>query len=227
MAPMMKRVLIAEDLKGHFSEKGSFFNRAEIAVITAATNDQMLQVCTSEPVDLIVTRLDMPGIRTEDLFKVIRNSESLKGMSTILCCVDTLANRERCKQCGPNAVITLPVEPALLYVKVQQFLNIAPRMDYRAVLAVAIEGQFKTTPLPFWTENVSASGMLITANEPLTKGDGIFFSFYLPGGTHVSGYGEISRVEQREAASGPYRYGIRFTNITLDVRAAIEAAIKK
>jgi len=227
MNTTMKRVLIAEDLKGHFLEKGSFFNRAEIAVATAGTNDEILKVCTAEAVDLIVTQLDLPGIRTEDLFHVIRGSRSLKGISTILCCVDTLANRERCKQCGPNAVITLPVDPALLYLKVQQFLNIAPRMDYRAVLAVAIEGQFKTAPLPFWTENISASGMLITANEPLTKGDGVFFSFYLPGGAHVSGYGEIIRVEQREAASGPYRYGIKYTNITPDVRAAIEAVVKK
>lgn len=223
----MKQVLIAEDLKGLFAEKGSFFDRAEITVTTAGTNDRMLQVCTAEAVDLIVTQLDLPGIRTEDLFAIIRGSESLKGISTIICCVDTLANRERSKLCGPNAVITLPVEPALLYLKVQQFLNIAPRMDYRAVMAVAIEGQFKTTPLQFWTVNISVNGMLITGGEPLAKGDGIFFSFYLPGGAHVSGYGEISRVEQQEGASRSFLYGIRFTNIAPDVRSAIEAVVRK
>ena len=224
---MMKRVLIAEDLRDLIPEEGSFFDRSEIAVRAAATSDEMLRICRMEKVDLIVTQLDQPGLNCEEFFATIRASADLKQISTIILYTDTLANRERCKVCSPNAVITLPVEPALLYLKVQKFLNIAPRMYYRAALAVAIAGEFKNTPLQFWTENISATGMLIRAEEPLAAGDGIFFSFFLANGSHVSGYGEISRVEQKGADPDTYLFGVRFTNISPTVRAAIEAAIRK
>jgi DNA-binding response OmpR family regulator len=223
----MKNVLIANDLKDLIREQGIFLERAEITVFTAATNEEMLKICRDEAIDLIVTQLDLPGVRSEDFFKSIRKNTELKGVSTIIICEDTLANRERCKQCSPNAVVTLPVDPALLLIKVRQFLNIAPRRNYRAALAIAIEGNFKNTPLQFWTENISASGMLIKAEEPLAKGDGIFFSFFLPSGAHVSGYGEISRVERLQTAPEAFLYGIRFTNIAPSVKSAIESEVKK
>ena len=223
----MKKVLITKGLKDLFREKGSLFDRAEIVVLAAATNDEMLKICREEKIDLIFTQLDLPGLRSEEFFRIIRKSDELKGLSTIICCEDTLANRERCKLCSPNAVVTLPIEPALLHLKVQRFLNIAPRMNYRAALAIGIEGKFKNTPLQFWTENISVSGMLIKAEEPLSIGDGIFFSFFLPSGTHVTGYGEITRVEQKEATSNAFLYGIKFTNIDSSVRSAIEAAANK
>jgi len=222
----MKKILLAEDLKGLFKANSSFLDRADIKVFTAATNAEVLKVHREHEVDLIVTQLDMPGIRSEELFNVIRKRGELREVSSILICEDTLANRERCKQCGANAVFTMPVDTALLHMKVQQLLNVAPRKAYRAALAVAIQGQFKNKPLPFRTENISASGMLMKAEEPLSKGDGIFFSFFLPDGTHVSGYGEIVRVAQ-QMTTRAFFCGIRFTNIDPRVQSAIEAVVKK
>jgi CheY-like chemotaxis protein len=223
----MKRVLIANGLRDLFREKSSFLDRAEIKIFTAATNDEALNICRKEEIDLIVTVLDAPGMRSEDLFTIIKTSKELRAVSTIIVCEDTLANRERCKQCRPNAVVALPVDPLLLSLKMHQFLNVAPRMRYRAALAVAIEGKFKNSPLQFWTENISASGMLIRADEPLTKGEGIFFSFFLNDGTHVSGYGEITRVILQPAAPHAFQYGIKFTNIASSDRSAIEAVVTR
>jgi CheY-like chemotaxis protein len=223
----MKKILVAEDLNSLLKDKSSFLDRAGIKVFFASTNAEILKVHREEEVDLIITHLDLPGIRTEDLFNVIRQREELRHVSVIVICEDSLANRERCKRCGANAVFTLPVDIALLHIKAQQFLNVAPRRSYRAALAVAIQGKFQNRPLPFRTENISSSGMLIKAKEPLAKGDGIFFSFFLPDGTHVSGYGEIARVAQLATALDASFYGIRFTTIDPDVQTAIESVVKK
>jgi CheY-like chemotaxis protein len=223
----MKKVLIANDLKGLIQEKNSLLDRAEIKVFTAVTNDEALKICMKEGVDLIITALDAPGTRIEDLFTIIRATEELRAVSTIIVCEDTLANRERCKQCRPNAIVTLPVDPLLLFLKMHQFINVAPRKRYRAALAVAIEGKFKNDPLRFWTENISVSGMLIRADEPLMKGEGIFLSFFLNDGTHVSGYGEITRVVRQPEAHHAFQYGIKFTNIDSRDRSAIESMVKK
>ena len=221
----MKKVLLANGLKGLFTERGSFLARADIQVFTADTNEEAMMIHGREHVDLIIMQLDLPGIRIEDLFTAIRKDRELRKVSTIIICKDTLAHRDRCKICRANAVFTLPVDAALLALKAQQFLHVAPRKLYRAPLAVGIQGRFKNRPLPFSTENISARGMLIRTEEPLSKGDGIFFSFFLPDGTHVSGYGEIARIDQ--LATGAFHYGIKFTDVALADSSAIEAVVKK
>ncbi len=223
----MKKIVVAKEIRSLLTEKNNFLERADIALFTAATSDDVLRIHRKENADLIVTQLDMTGIRTEELFTIIRESEGLRDVSTIIICKDTLAHRERCKRCNANAVFTIPVDTVLLQFKVQQFLNVAPRKSYRAALAVAIQGSFRDKPHPFWTENISSRGMLFRSEEPLSKGDGIFFSFFLPDGTHVSGYGEIARVDKPSAEPEAFLYGIKFTNIDPGVQLAIEAVVKK
>ncbi len=222
----MKKMLIAQDLRSVLPERGSILDRADLKVFTAATNDEVKAICIREKVDIIMTGLDMPGARSEDIFQLIRMEPALRHASIIVACQDTLANRERCRLCRVNAVLIQPVDPESLQLKMQQFLNIAPRTMYRAALAVALEGKYSNRPVPFWTENISASGMLIKAEEPLSKGAGLFLSFFLPDGTHISGYGEIVRVERIQAASAMYAYGVKFTNIDQEARSAIESAVR-
>lgn len=223
----MKKVLLTNDLKNLFFKESSFLDRADIKVFTAATNAEVLKIHRMEEVDLIVTKLDTPGIKSEVLFDTIRKSKALQKVSTIIICSDTLTHRERSKQCHTNAVFTMPVDITLLHMKMQQLLDIALRKSYRASLAVAIQGKFQNSPLPFWTENISSSGILIRTEEPLSKGDGIFFSFFLQDGKHISGYGEIRRVIRPTTTPGDFLYGIKFTNIDPSVQSAINAAINK
>ena len=224
---IMKKVLLAGKLKDLFTGKDSFLERSDIALYTAYTYDRMLKIHRKEGVDLIVTELNMPDMKGEEFFETLRTSEKLRQVSAIIICKDTLDHREQCKRCRVNAVFTMPIDAVLLHGKVRQFLNIAPRKFYRTSLAVAIQGTFKDKPRPFYTENVSSQGMLIRSAELLAKGDGIFFSFFLPDGTHASGYGEIIRAARTAAQEGMHLYGIRFTSIDPAVKALIEAAIKK
>lgn len=223
----MIKVLVAGSLKSLFMKKSSFLDRSDIQVFTAETSGEVLKIHRQEHVNLIITRLDMPSMKSEELFSIIRNGPELRSVSTILVCEDTLAQRERCKRCNVNAIFTLPVDTAQLHLQVQHFLKVPPRIFYRAALAVAISGKFKNQPLPFRTENISANGMLIITEEPLAKGDGIFFSFFLPNGTHVSGYGEIIRVSQQATKPESFLYGIKFTNVDRDAMAAIDAVVRK
>lgn len=222
----MKTVVLAKDLRHLFPEKESFLDRTDLKVDLVSSNDEIRRIVAHEDVDLIVAQLDLPGMRSEELFELVRKDPRRRKTSIILVCSDTLAHRERSKKCRANAVLTMPVDSVILQMKMQQFLTVAPRMQYRAVLAVAIEGKFRDRPVPFQTENVSSSGMLIRAEEPLRRGAGVFVSFFLPDGTHISGYGEIVRVERVKGASELYRYGIRFTNIDEGSRAAIEDVVK-
>ena len=222
----MKKVILAKSLAGLFPKKDSFLERADIKVVEVTTNDDALRVCLREPVDLIVTSFDLSGMTCEQLVESVRSNVKLKQVSIIVICQDTLAHRERIKHCKANAVLIMPVNPAALLLKMQQFLNVAPRMVYRAMIAVAIEGKFQGQPLPFWTENISESGMLIQTEEPLAKGTGVFLSFFLHDGTHVTGYGEIVR-DQQPVDSKMRLYGVRFTNIDESSKAALRTVLTR
>lgn len=224
--PITKRkVLFAADLSALFLEKSSFFDRSDIILFAAQTTDDVLKLHDEEKLDLIVSHLSMKGTASEKLFGAIRMDDRLKDVSVIMICRDTSADRERCRQCSANAVFTVPVDIGLFQEKAQQLLNIAPRKSYRAIMAVGIQGKFRDKPQPFWTVNISESGMLIRSEEPLAKGDTLFFSFFLPKGAHAGGYGTISRVIQVTRVPSVYHYGVRFTEMDADTRAAIAASI--
>jgi CheY-like chemotaxis protein len=222
-----KKIIIAHDLLHLLEGQGGFLNREDVKVFTADTYEDLLKVHAKERANVIILPLEMPGVRIEKFFAVLREHEILRDASAIIICKDTLDQRERCKKCKANAVFTIPVDTVLLHLKVQQFINVVPRKSYCAAVAVGIQGSFKTKPQLFWTENISTGGILVRSEERLEKGEGIFVSFFLPNGTHVSGYGEITRIAPDKSHPGMRLYGIRFTSISPADVAAIEAFINK
>lgn len=222
----MKKVLITHTLKPLLMRENGLLNRSDVAVYTAKTNDDVLKIHIEENVNLIVAEFGAPGIGSETLFDIIRKGETLRTVSVLMVCEDIPGHWERCKQCGANAVVVKPADPAELYHHMQRLIDIAPRHAYRVALNVAVEGKFNNRPFLCRTENISASGMLIKAEEKLDQGDRIFSSFFLPDGTHVSGRGEIVRM-LKQATAPEALYGIMFKDLTPGVRTAIETFTKK
>ena len=223
-AKSTNKVLFTESLAGLFLEKSSCFDRTDIILFAADSTEEVLKLHREEQVDLIVIDLGMPGMSSEKLFSHIRMDRRLKDVSVIMICADDPEQRERCRECSANAVFTLPVDVGLFEEKTRELLLVPPRRAYQAVMAVGIQGKFRNKPQPFWTVNISASGMLIRSEEPLAIGDTIFFSFYLPKGIHAGGYGTITRVVQVARVPSTYHYGILFTELDAATKAAIAAS---
>jgi len=221
----MKKVLIANDLKRLFRGSHDFLERADVTLYSAETSDELLGIHRKEHADVIIAKLEMRGMRLEELFAIIMKTPDLREVGSLIVCEDTLVNRNRCKRCNVNMVFTEPVDVPMLLMTVQRLMHIEPRMSYRAPLAIGIQGKFKTQPIPLWTENISSSGMLMRAIEPLSRGDGIFFSFHLSSGKNIAGYGEIVRVEPAIDRSSAFLYGIKFTNVSSEDRKAIAELI--
>lgn len=221
----MKKILTAKDMQPLLVEENSFLNRGDIKILTAGTNDEILKLHREEKADLIVTKLDTPGIGSDEFCDILRQRPELREVVTVIICDDRVAEGEQPRQCGAGEVLVIPVDRALLHRKVQQALAVAPRWSYRVTLNVAVEGKLKNRPFLFRTENISATGTLIRAEEALAPGDRIALSFYLPDGTRVSAQGEIVRLVSQGA--GPGLYGIKFTDIAPGVKASIESFVEK
>ncbi|HTG01701.1 MAG TPA: PilZ domain-containing protein [Nitrospirota bacterium] len=214
-------MLIAQELQETFRKDNTFLDREDIAVFTAASTDDALQIHRWEAVDLIILHLDMPGTDLAVLLHTIMNSVELQTVNTILVGDDSPNMRARCEQYPVDAIFALPTDMARLRQRVQHFLNVTPRASRRASVAIDFEGTYRDRPLLFRTQDISSRGMLIRSDTPLLAGDGISFSFILPDNTPVNGYGKIAR----DARHAPdfYSYGVKFTIIEPHIRAAIEA----
>ena len=225
----MKKALIAIDLISLYMQQDSLLGREDVKVLTAASNDAFLKTHRQEKVDLMVTRLDMPGgIKTEKFFELIRQSEELRQVSIILIGEDTPEHRERIAQCRANAVFIKPFDIDLLHVKMRQLLSIAPRQPYQEMLQIVdIEGKFGDRAFFGRGENISSSGILIKTEDVFATGDRIYFSFFLPDGMRIQVRGEVVRLMKLSPALHACRYGARFTDITQQNKAAIELYVNK
>ena len=225
----MKKALIAVDLISHYMTKENFLDRPDVNVLSASSNDAFLKIHQKEKVDLIVTRLDMPGsIKSEQLFDQIRKNQELRKVSIIVICEDTPEHRERSKKCCANAVFFKPVDIDQLHGKMLQLLNVAPRQPYREMFQIVdLEGKFGGRSFFGHGENISASGMLMKTEDIFAKGDHIHFSFFLPGGIRIRVRGEVVRDIRPALAAHVCQYGVHFTDIDPQNKSEIEMYVQK
>jgi CheY-like chemotaxis protein len=222
----LKKVLISEDLQPMLLQQ-NVLTRSNIAVFPAASNDEILKIHFQEKVNLIVTRLDMPGLRTSELFTIIRQTPDLQHVSILMLRDDTIGQRELSKQCKCNAVMVMPVAPEVLHQKTQELLNVPTRQAYRVVLNVAVDGKFGNKPFMCRMENISAAGMLIKTEQKFAPGTTISCSFYLPHGTRVGTQGEVVRTVAQDGQQTADLYGIKFTDTHDEDKKAIERFIAR
>lgn len=222
-----KKVLISDGLQSMLLQHQNVLTRSNVAVFPAASNDEILKIHLREKVNLIVTRLSMPGLRTDELFTIIRQTPDLQHVSILMLRDDTIAQRELSKQCKCNAVMVMPVASDVLHRRTQELLDVPTRQAYRVVLNVAADGKFGNKPFMCRMENISTAGMLIKTEQKFSPGAAISCSFYLPDGTRVSTQGEVVRTVAQTALQTANLYGCRFTDTHFEDKKAIERFIAK
>jgi len=214
----MKKVLISKDIHALLEKDKSFFDRTDLTVFVAATNDEALNIHRAKRVDLIITQLDMPGMASEKFCSLIREDADLRVVSMIMVCENTPAAIERGERCRANAVLLQPVHPLVVMVKTQQLLEIAARETIRVLLSVRADSQSRDESFYCRTRNISATGMLIETDTPLANGARLSCFFYLPNAKKVQVSGKIIRIIDQSPGDEDYQYGVMFTNTSPEVR---------
>jgi len=214
----MKKVLIAHELHVLLEQDRSFLERTDMQVFVAATNDDVLNIHRAETVDLIITKLDLPGMASEELYGLIREDAALRTVSTILCCANTPEAIKKSSQCRVNAILLEPLHPVLLIAKAQQLLDIAAREMIRVMLGVIVDGRFGIEAFYCRTKNISATGMMIETQKRLVEGARLTCQFYLPDATRIQASGKITRIIQQTTGEGDLQYGLMFTDIVPEIK---------
>lgn len=222
----MKKVLLAPDIITLLVQHKSFLARADMQVFAADSNEEAFAIHREEKVHLIVMHLARYGMTTEKFCSIIRDDTDLSRVSVIIICANLQSDIEESSRCKANAILTRPVNPAILLEKSQQLLDISSRTSFRVLLNVTVEGTVGNTAFFCRSENISSTGMLIETDQVLMVGDKIACSFFLPAGERIQTTAQVVRNIKQTRGFGAYQYGIMFSRVTPEEKRALADFIK-
>lgn len=221
----MKKIIIAQDIYQILKQKNSFLDRADMLILPVATQDEVLAVHRAERADLIITELDMPGMKSEQFCALLKEGGELRTVPVILVCINDPETLERGSCCGVSAVIPRPFKSDVLLAKAKQLLNVCWRETYRVLLSVSVEGNTGGQIFFCRSLDVSITGMLIESEQDFALGDRLVCNFFLPDTTRIGVTGEIVRLVQKTTGSEANRYGVQFSALAPETKKALEAFI--
>ncbi len=223
----MKTVLIARPISDMIGKDKGFLQRADIRVSLAARNDDIAAFCRSERPDLIISQLDLPGTDSVETFETLRDGGLLKKTAVIMLHAGRPGEAALAQQCSADAVFRMPVTAAQLLKQAQFLLDIPLRESYRVLLSVKVEGKSNEKAFFCRSENISATGLLLESDRALEVRDKVECSFFLPGSRQLVVRGEIVRQVGAAAGKDANLYGVQFSALAPDVKAAIESFLEK
>jgi len=222
---MKKKIIITEQSLSINDPGNSFLKREDVALYVIQTKEDAIKTHERENTDLIIVDSRTPSMSSEEFCALIRQNTNIRNVSIILISPDIIPEKETPPECKANAIITRPFKPDHLYKTIQQLLNIRLRAFFRSTLGIKVEGAYNNKPFICFSENISASGMLVESEKDLKEGDRIKCGFYLPDSTHVVSEAEIVRIVEKKNDYDTKKYGIRFLDIKPELIDAIEVFV--
>lgn len=219
----MKKIVIAQDINKKLQKRNSFLNRSDIKVLPAASLNEAMEIHRAIRVDLIIARLDMPGMKRGRFCSLVKEQAGPAGVSILLICPDSSSAVTRSKHCGADALLFEPVKTRKILARAKQLLNLSWRETYRILLSVAVEGTAHDRSFSCRSLDISATGMLLETAHTFGVGGRLSCSLFLPDATRIEAEGEIVRTIPKLPGTGENLYGVRFVTIAPDAQEALEA----
>lgn len=215
----MKKILLVSHQEAFLERNKNLLNRAGFLIVTATSAEGAMVIYRIQPVDLIVSVLELPGMGGDAFCSQLRQDKELRQAPFMLVCYDTEASLARVAACGANAYVIRPVRPDLLLKEVGQFLAIPTRREYRATFRARIDGMSGTLSFTGMTRNISITGILCETATALSQGDIITnLSVQIEGET-VDADGRV--VWSDRLPDGMFNYGVQFTRLADSSRETI------
>ncbi len=220
----MKKILTLPDLLPFIEQEKSVSKRAGYRILTATSGEEALKIHRSEKVDIIIVDIDMPRIAGDKFCSYVKKDKSLGNVYVILVCSDSKPDIERCTKSKADSYMTRPIDIDLLLRKIREVLDIRVRGSDRIPLKITVVGSSGKT-FHCYAHDLSVSGILIETDKILHKGDSVGCLFCPGHSREIVVNGVVARV--RIEPNNVYRYGIKFSHLSANSRAAIEELIKK
>lgn len=127
---------------------------------------------------------------------------------------------------GVNKVLSITEDPAVVRIVVSRLMDTDHPSAERFPLQLPLELHAGERKLRATTENVSATGMLVAVEQPLSSGARMRFRMELPDGSEIRGEAKVVRptTVDREGVEG---VGARFASFDADGRTRLLKALRQ
>ena len=221
----MKKVLIVENQKPLLEQEKSILSNRDLKIFTAASGEEAVAIHKTERVNLIITGLDMLGMRGDALCSAFRKDGDMKNVSVLIVCAGSRSDFERCQSCGANSYITKPLDPVKFLEKVGALIDVPKRTGIRVLIRVSVMGSINSESFFCTSVNISTSGILLECEKIIPKGAIVNCSFFVPGSERITVDCEVMRVTS--VPPDLHHYGVKFLNLHQDHRTAVEAFVRR
>ncbi len=122
-----RRILIVEDMETNLLTAKALIGKQGYHTEEARNGEQAVQQYKDNPCDLILMDCQMPVMDGLEATQKIRNHEKEEGLAPVPIIAMTgnafESDREKCHKAGMDDFISKPVEPDLLAIKIQKYLE--------------------------------------------------------------------------------------------------------
>ena len=121
---MSPRILVIEDNALNLKLVRDVLEHAGYAVGSATTGELGVEAASSEPPDLVLLDLQLPGIDGHETLRRLRDDVLPAGVPVVAVTALAMAeDRERATRAGFDGYLEKPISPRALPAQVEQFLG--------------------------------------------------------------------------------------------------------
>lgn len=228
---MMKKILLADDVKFFVELEKTFLKRTDCEILTAYNGREALELIRSEKPDLVLMDLYMPELNGDECCMAVKEDPSTRNIPVIMV---TMAGKEedksKCLLAGCDDYITKPINRMTLLEKVTSYLKIPVRRYLRVPIDAEATFAVKDKQHSGRLVEIGEGGAFLESDSSCSIGTAMELIFKMPDSDRklIKVDGEVVRLlEEREARTRRVRQGmgIEFTFITAEAKQRIAAYV--
>ncbi len=218
----MYKVLLADDVKVTLAAEKAHLEQRNLKVVATTSGPEAVHLAADVQPDLIILDYEMPEMSGVEVCKRLKKDPQTSHIPVIMLSIhDDEEIVKECREAGAEAYVRKSDGREALLENVAKVLGVPRRRHVRVpclfTVGIVEEGRLYSGVV----ENISASGMFLTANRRFSAGMALRLRFELPMvDQEIRILGEVVRaVDFGENSHG---FGIQFLNTDPQSRKALE-----
>ena len=220
-----KTILVVDRSQQVRGQLVELLTRYGYRVLETGSTPDAFEILREGEVDLLIVEVGTQGAVEETMIREMRSTSSFEDIPVIvLATTEDVAAVASWVSSGCNDFLLKPVNPRLLFQRVQTLVEANPRAYNRVPCNVIAEGTTGSEHVTGELKEVGEGGAGLVLDRPLATDDILKLSFTLPRQPGELTLGaEIIYVQEVE---GSYIHGLRFIIIDRDTRERIKLFVQ-
>jgi DNA-binding response OmpR family regulator len=221
----VKTILVVDRSQKVRGQLAELLNRYGYNVLETGSPADAVEILHGGEVDLLVVEVGTKGAAEETMIKEMRATPALEDVPVIvLATAEEVGDVASWVSSGCNDFLLKPVNPRLLFQRVQTLVETNPRAYNRVPCNVLAEGTTGSENVTGELKEIGEGGASLVLDHPLATDDILKLTFTLPRRPGELTMGaEIVYVQDVE---GSYIHGLRFIIIDAGTRERIKQFVQ-